>query len=455
MIESAELFRLMIEAAPTGMLMSDADGRIMLVNAQAERLFCYSRDELIGTPVERLVPERFRHQHPNYRGAYLQGPSIRPMGMGRELFGRRKDGSEVPVEIGLTPLSTEDGCFVLTSIVDITERKRSERTFRRALDAAPTGMLMVDELGAITFVNAQAETLFGYTREELIGKPVECLIPVRFRDKHPGFRGDFFAAPQTRAMGAGRDLYGLRKDGTEVPIEIGLNPMITSAGRFVLSSIADITERKRAVAQLESSLRERDVLLQEVHHRVKNNLQLICSLMSVQARKLESLAARDVLAECKRRVLAIGLIHEQLYQSRDYARVPFSQYARSLANNILHAVDTTGAIELECALDPVTLPVDKAISCGLILNELLTNALKHAFPDGAGGRIRIELRQRPDSRVSISVRDSGVGKTPSFDEPAAGLGLQLIRTLTDQLEGSVYATSNHGTTVTVEFPSTV
>jgi len=344
---------------------------------------------------------------------------------------------------------------VLTSIVDITERKRSEEMFRHALDAAPTGMLMVDELGVITFVNTHIETVFGYARGELIGKPVECLIPERFRNKHPGFRIGFFAEPQTRAMGAGRDLYGLRKDGTEVPIEIGLNPLVTSAGRFVLSSIADITERKRAVAQLEASVRERDVLLQEVHHRVKNNLQLICSLMNVQARKLESLPAREVLAECKRRVLAIGLIHEQLYQSGDYGKVPFSQYVRSLATNILHAADSTGAIDLECALDPVTLPVDKAISCGLILNELITNALKHAFPDGAQRRLWVELQQKSNSRVSMSVRDGGLGKPPSFDEPAAGLGLQLIRTLTDQLDGTVHATSNQGTTVTVEFPSIV
>jgi len=453
MMQASELFRVAIEAAPTGMLMIDRAGRITLVNAQVERLFGYSRTELIGAPMDGLVPERYRGNHPTYRESYFAEPRVRAMGMGRELFGLRKDGGEIPVEIGLTPVNTSEGEFVVSSIVDITERKRSEELFRRALEAAPTGMLMVDTDGAIALVNAQIETLFGYSRAELIGMPVEQLIPARFRDKHPLFRQAFFTAPQTRAMGAGRDLYGRHKDGTEVPIEIGLNPLVTSGGRFVLSSIVDITERKRALEQLEGSLRERDVLLQEVHHRVKNNLQLICSLINVQARKLEQTAARDVLAECKRRVEAIGLIHEQLYQSRNYASVPFSEYARSLASNIVHAADASSSIALECDLEAVALPVDKAISCGLIVNELITNALKHAFPEGSGGRIRIQLHRAADAMVTLSVSDSGIGKAPRFNELTTSLGTQLVKTLTEQLEGTVATSVDGGTTVTIRFPT--
>lgn len=453
MMHGGDLFRVAIEAAPTGMLMIDRAGDITLVNAQVEKLFGYSRAELIGSSMDRLVPERYRSKHPIYRGEYFAEPRIRAMGMGRELFGLRKDGSEVPVEIGLTPVDTAEGVFVLSSIVDITERKRSEELFRRALEAAPTGMLMVDMQGAITLVNAQIESLFGYARDELIGMPVERLIPARFRDKHPGFRAAFFEAPKSRAMGAGRDLYGLRKDGTEVPVEIGLNPLVTSTGRFVLSSIVDITERKRSLEQLQASLRERDVLLQEVHHRVKNNLQLICSLISVQTRKLEQTAARGVLEECKRRVEAIALIHTQLYQSGDYGSVPFSAYARSLASNIVHAADASSSITLDCDLEAVSLPVDKAISCGLIVNELITNALKHAFPDGAGGRIRVELRRQSGGWVTLCVRDSGIGKPLQFDEPTISLGTQLVKTLTGQLQGTIATSLEGGTSVTIRFPA--
>jgi PAS domain S-box-containing protein len=366
-LQLGERFRVALEAAPTGMLMIDRAGRITLVNRQIEHLFGYSRDELIGSPLEVLVPERFRSDHPQYRRGFFAAPQVRAMGIGRELYGLRKDGSEIPVEIGLTPVATPDGDFVLSSIVDITERKRSENLFRLALEAAPTGMLMVDSAGKIALVNAQIETIFRYGREELIGMAVEDLVPARYRGKHSAFRDSFFDAPQARAMGAGRDLYGLRKDGSEVPIEIGLNPLTTAAGRFVLSSILDITERRRALVEinerteaLAASVKERDLLLQEVHHRVKNNLQLISSLINIQVRKLEPGAPRDVLAECKRRVEAISLIHEQLYQSRDYASVPFSQYATHLATNLIRASDASG-VALHCDCESIELPVDKAI----------------------------------------------------------------------------------------------
>ncbi|MFL6618602.1 MAG: sensor histidine kinase, partial [Povalibacter sp.] len=205
----------------------------------------------------------------------------------------------------------------------------SNELFRQALEAAPTGMLMIDANGRIVLINAQIERLFGYSRSELVGSFVERLVPAQSRDEHVDFRAQFFSDPQTRPVGHGRELFGLRRDGVEVPIEIGLTPINTAEGAFVLGSVVDITERRRSVAQLQdrtndltSSLRERDLLLQEVHHRVKNNLQLISALINMQARRLSG-EPRAALAECKRRVEAIGLIHEKLYQARSYAQVPF------------------------------------------------------------------------------------------------------------------------------------
>ena len=455
-------FRLALEAAPTGMLMTDGLGRITFVNSRIETLFGYRKDELIGRDIEILIPQRFRTVHPNFRRSFYERPGIRAMGAGRELFALRKDGTELPVEIGLTPLRTSQGGFVLSSIVDITTRKHSEEQFRLALEAAPTGMLMVNEHGRIALVNAQIEKLFGYTRMELIGMSVEQLVPERFRHRHPGFRGSYFAAPQTRSMGAGRDLYALRKDGTEVPVEIGLNPLTTSEGSFVLSSIVDITERKRSIEQLRqrtadlsATLREREVLLQEIHHRVKNNLQVISSLINMQMRKLGSHTPREVLKECKTRIEAIGLIHEKLYQSRDFARVPFSDYAGTLAANVLQASDALNAgIGLHTDMEKILLAVDRAIPCGLILNELVTNALKHAYPDGRRGTISINLKHIDGDRIQLAVSDDGIGmRQTDGAERHDSIGLHLVRTLSEQLEGEVTIVVDGGTTVRVDFPA--
>ncbi|HJV91891.1 MAG TPA: PAS domain S-box protein, partial [Azonexus sp.] len=267
-----ESFRRVVEWAPAAMIMIDGDGRIVLANGQAERVFGYSREELQGERVEKLVPERFAARHPSYRHEFLDDPHPRPMGSGRDLYARRRDGSEFPVEIGLTPIDSGQGFMVLAAIVDITERKRLEERFQRVVEYAPSAMIMIDRGGRIVLVNAQTEQLFQYQRSALIGQAVEILVPERLRGEHEHFRRGFFDVPQPRPMGAGRDLFGRRSDGSEFPVEIGLNPIDTEEGVMVLATIVDITERQRAQQKLESALQEKTILLNEVHHRVKNNL---------------------------------------------------------------------------------------------------------------------------------------------------------------------------------------
>jgi PAS domain S-box-containing protein len=261
-------FRQLFENAPNGILMVNQQGKITLVNAQIEKLFDYNRDELLGQSIEMLVPERSRAQHPAYRNDFKSNPTARAMGAGRDLFGLRKNGTKFPVEIGLNPLETEQGMMVLGSVVDITERKRAAEQFLQVIESTPNGMLMVDCEGKIVLVNAQIEKTFGYSRDELLGQSIELLIPQRFHTHHPNYRNDFFANPSTRAMGAGRDLFGLRKDGSEFPVEIGLNPLETEQGMMVLGTIVDITERKRN----EEALRESEEQLQTVIENLSEGL---------------------------------------------------------------------------------------------------------------------------------------------------------------------------------------
>jgi PAS domain S-box-containing protein len=244
-----ERFKALLESAPDAMVIAGRDGKILLVNAQTERLFGYTRGELLGQLVELLVPERFRKRHPGHRTGYLANPKPRLMGSGLELFGLRKDGSEFPVEISLSPLETEEGLLVSSAIRDITERRRAEERFKALLESAPDAMVIAGRDGRILLVNAQTERLFGYARGELLGQLVELLVPERFRSRHPGHRTGYLANPKPRLMGSGLELLGLRKDGSEFPVEISLSPLETEEGLFVSSAIRDVTERQKADEQ--------------------------------------------------------------------------------------------------------------------------------------------------------------------------------------------------------------
>ena len=240
----------LLEAAPDAIVGVDDTGRIVLVNAQAVLLFGYERGELIGEPVEILVPERGREVHPRHRRGYLDDPHPRPMGAGMELAGRRKDGSEFPAEISLSVIETGSGTLVAAAIRDVRDRKRAEARFRGLLEAAPDAIVGVDRGGRIALVNAQAERLFGYRRDELVGQAVEVLVPAAVRAVHPGRRLGYVSDPHPRPMAAGMELAGRRRDGSEFPAEISLSAVEGDDDELmVLAAVRDVTERIEAQAE--------------------------------------------------------------------------------------------------------------------------------------------------------------------------------------------------------------
>jgi two-component sensor histidine kinase len=290
-------------------------------------------------------------------------------------------------------------------------------------------------------------------------------------------------------MGSAVELSGRHKNGTELPIEISLSSMKTEDGILRMSAIRDVTERREArntlLKQAEdlrnqratavglareaqdarqeaeaaedrasASLREKEVLLQEVHHRVKNNLQVVSSLINMQLRQIGEGASRGALEQCQQRVQAMALIHEKLYQSKDYARVPFAEYVRSLAADVFQATGVSPqGIVLELAIEDLPLAVEKAIPCGLILNELITNALEHAFPNERAGKIRIELARVDVGRIRLAVSDDGVGLPPGLDARMSGsLGLELVRMLAKQVDAELEVSGVGGTSVRLTVP---
>ena len=258
-----EKFRGLLEAAPDAMIIANEKGEIVLINQQTETLFGYTRNELVGKPVELLIPVDYRSKHEGHRNKYFTEPKVRTMGVGLELFAIRKDGTQFPVEISLSPLQTKEGLLVSASVRDMTDRKKAEEKFRSLLDAAPDATIIVNDKGIIEMINHQTENLFGYQRDELIGKPIELLMPEDIRKEHIGHRSAYIKSPKVRSMGAGIELNAVKKDRTKFPVEISLSPLNTEEGILVSASVRDITDRKKA----EEKVRESQVMFSSLFRK--------------------------------------------------------------------------------------------------------------------------------------------------------------------------------------------
>lgn len=309
----------------------------------------------------------------------------------------------------------------------------------QAFNRMPVAMIVVNQHGQIVRANQIAEATFGYHTNELIGQSVEVLIPDRFRGHHPNYRRGFMSEATARPMGLGRDLSGLRKDGSEFPVEIGINPVATGEGTLVLSVILDLSERKQAEKRIQDALSQKDLLLREVHHRVKNNLQVIHSLLDLQALRLTDHDTIGVLRDSQNRIRSMSLIHQTLYQSSNFARVDFQRFLDELVPSLIESYrSVVGQVNIDIDAHEVKLPINEAIPCGLVINELVSNALKHGFARGHGGTINVSVLASEDDVVEIAVSNDGhpIPEDLSLDELGT-LGFQLVRLLTRQLDGTL------------------
>jgi two-component sensor histidine kinase len=264
--------------------------------------------------------------------------------------------------------------------------------------------------------------------------------------------------PSTSATGPRRQLEEaalLTKDGRQIPVQISVAPLYLHGRHLVLALMTDITERKQIEARLRDSLREKEVLLAEVHHRVKNNLQIVSSLLNLQARHLTDPAALDVLSNTRDRVRAMASVHERLYECGDFAQLEMAVHLGNLARTLMRAHAPAGVnIQPVLRLEPVTLDLNTAVPLSLIANELITNALKHAFAGRRDGTLTIGLRTA-DGRHELSVADDGPGFPSAIDPTTARtLGQRLVRDLARQIRGELEIdTASSGTRIVIRWPA--
>jgi PAS domain S-box-containing protein len=338
---------------------------------------------------------------------------------------------------------------------DITDRKIAEEDQRRLaslVEQSDDAILGLSPAGVVESWNAAASSLFGYERAEAIGMDCRRLVAPDDLDRWDAVRTAVRTGEHLRHY----ELRHRRHDGSEFDGAVATAPIRDIHQRIIgiVKVIRDITPQKEIEEQLRSSLEEKEVLLREIHHRVKNNLQVVASLLNIQSYSQRSEEGRKALVESQSRIYSMALVHQLLYQSADLAQIDLSEYLSKLVQQLVTMYAIDAGIKLHVSSPALRVDIDRAVPCGLIVNELVTNALIHACPDGRGGNISVTLEQ-VDGNVRLAVADDGIGMNEPVNIEALGsFGLQIANTLSQQLDGSMTIEHERGTVIRVDFPLT-
>lgn len=329
---------------------------------------------------------------------------------------------------------------------DCTGLRQADALCTCALEGTTDAFFAVDRAWRLIRVNRQAERLCRFRREEVLGRKIWEIFP-------EAVDGPFYRLYQ-QVMRTGtparlEDLY------THAPRNLWLEVYARASSEGLWVFFRDVTERHQAREKIQRSVQEKEVLLREVHHRVKNNLQVICSLLRLQARYLQDETLLQVLRDCRERVLAMALLHDQLHRAEDLSNIDLGEYIRSLAAGLFCSYGVNSAdVQLRCEIEHITVAIDTAIPCGLIVNELISNALRHAFPQGKGC-IWLGLHLQPGGQAELTVRDDGRGFSRGAPSTQGrSLGLWLVDLLAEQIDAAVERSSNTGTAYRLVFQTT-
>jgi PAS domain S-box-containing protein len=439
------------------------DGRFFYVNDAACRALGYAQEELIGMSVPDIgptVPPEVFAAH--WRDLQENGSVT------LETLHRAKDGHVYPVEIRANYVVFDGKEYNCAFATDITERKEVEKALRES-EEKYRGLIQNIQVavvvhGADTRIlmnNIRAQQLLGLTEKQMTGKSAIDADWHFFRSDGTTMLPEEY--PVNQVLSTKRPIRnrvaGVHRPGMEedVWVMVSADPVLDEKSDVtqIIVTFIDITKLKKAEEKISAALAEKEILLKEVHHRVKNNMQIISTLLDLQSESIHDSAALDAFRESQGRIKAMALIHEKLYESADIAFVDFQRYIEELAANLFDSyLVEPGRITIHVDAGGVTMGIDRAIPCGLIINELVTNSLKHAFPDNRQGKIRVLFRKGDDGQISLSVSDNGVGLPAGLEITSTGtLGLQLVNMLARQLRGVTRVENGDvGTTIVIEFP---
>ena len=454
---SEHRFRMLVETMNEGLTVLDNQGIITYVNNTMARMLDYSIEELIGHHAAEFFDEKNRMILSDELGRRQQGIATATY----EITFTGRGGKQIPVLASVSTLLDPNGEQIgsFGVVTDITKRKMAERALRESekryrllVETVNDGLGIVDEHGIFTYINENFCKMMGYTKDEIIGRPAS--------DFHDG-PGKLIFCEQLEARRRGeKNVYEnvwIAKSGEKIPMLLSASPIFDQDGNFEgsLAVGTDISLLKRTEERLRNSLAEKELLLREIHHRVKNNLQTMSSLLRIQSRHVKDAKLMESFQEAESRIHSMALVHERLHDGENLGEIEFDRYVESLVNFLLQSYGiAVDRVAVRCQVAKVVFGIDIAVPLGFILNELLSNCFKHAFPGDGTGEVVVVLHASGNSGYELLVRDNGVGMGgPSpYDSPDS-LGLNLVKALAGQLKGTLHIRRENGTEVQITFPA--
>lgn len=454
LLRTEKFTKSIIDSSLDMIVATDIDYNINEFNKAAEQTFGYSREELLGKHISILYSDKNEFKKVRER-IDKEGK------VALDVVNRRKDRSLFISLLSASSLRNEDGEVIGAMGVsrDITVTKKAEEELRlseerhRAIyDQAYIGIARIAKMGRFLLVNQRLSDMMGYSPEELYRKTFYELV---LEEEVESSLQDWDDLLSGKINNFSKEQTYVRSDGRLISanVTVSLVRDANDTPNYFVAVFEDITEWKENDRKLKDSLREKEVLLKEVHHRVKNNMQVISSILNLQSSYIDDEKALAILRESQDRIKSMSFVHESLYQSDTLSEVNFAEYIRNIATNLYHSYGRPqGGISLDFHLEPVFINLDTSIPCCLVINELVSNALKYAFEGREKGRIGIHLTRLNDNGLTLIVEDDGVGLPKDFDvDTADSLGLQLVTTLATQVSGTLTVERENGTRFRLDF----